>query len=264
MVLKLQPHAVIAGRITDEDGEPLANVQVQAMTHRYFQNRRQLFPVGGGMTNDLGEYRIFGLAAGKYYLTASHRAQGMMMMGTADRTAGQGSNQFDEGYAPTYYPGTNEGSGAIPVQIAAGKPMSNVDWRLLRTKTLRIRGRVAGAESNPTARRTMLMLVSRGSGGIDMFNRNMTSVQGRDGRFEFRGVTPGTYTVVAQYFDQTERLTGRVPVDVGNSNVDGVEVVLKPGLDVPGTVKVEGNGQVDLTYMNVSLQPKEMMQIGYC
>ena len=40
---------VIAGRVTDELGEPLAGVRVQAMRYQYLPNgRRQLTPVGGG------------------------------------------------------------------------------------------------------------------------------------------------------------------------------------------------------------------------
>src|SRR6185503_11985962 len=58
---------VIAGRVTDELGEPLAAVRVQAMRYQYLPNgRRQLTPVNpGGMfgpaTNDLGEFRLYSL-----------------------------------------------------------------------------------------------------------------------------------------------------------------------------------------------------------
>jgi protocatechuate 3,4-dioxygenase beta subunit len=67
---RLTPHAVITGRVVDEDGEPVANAQVQAMRYRYTQGRKQLQPFGGSSTNDLGEYRMFGLAPGRYYLSA--------------------------------------------------------------------------------------------------------------------------------------------------------------------------------------------------
>ena len=86
-IFKLQPHGVISGRVLDEDGEPVANVQIQAMTHRYVQGRRQLMPMGGASTNDLGEYRVFGLAPGRYILTANYRIQFMGAM-AADGTAG--------------------------------------------------------------------------------------------------------------------------------------------------------------------------------
>ena len=55
---KLIPHAVITGRVVDEEGEPLAHVQVQVLGQRYFRGKRQLMPTGGGQTNDTGEFRV--------------------------------------------------------------------------------------------------------------------------------------------------------------------------------------------------------------
>jgi protocatechuate 3,4-dioxygenase beta subunit len=75
---RLTPHGVIAGRILDEDGEPLPFVSVQLVQFQYRQGRQQMNMVGGagttaGTTNDLGDYRIFGVAPGKYYLRATAR-----------------------------------------------------------------------------------------------------------------------------------------------------------------------------------------------
>ena len=42
---RLTPHAVIVGRVVDEDGEPVAGAQVQAMRYRYIQGRKQLQPL---------------------------------------------------------------------------------------------------------------------------------------------------------------------------------------------------------------------------
>ncbi len=47
IAFRLQPHAVVSGRILDEDGEPMANVQVQVLTPRYMQGKKQLMPAGG-------------------------------------------------------------------------------------------------------------------------------------------------------------------------------------------------------------------------
>ena len=256
---RLQPHAVMSGRILDEDGEPLAYVQVQVLTHRYMQGKKQLMPAGGSSTNDLGEYRIFGLAPGRYYLSATYRPQTMAWQ-TVDRTAGAGPNQQEEGYAPTYYPGSNDSSSAVPIQVTAGRPLTNVDVKLLRTRTLRIRGRVLNMQ--PPSR-TMIMLMQRESNGFGFFERNMTSVQGREGKFELRGVTPGPYYLIAQYFeDNTTRYFARIPVDVGSANLDGIEVTVKPGVEVTGTVRVEGETEVNLSQINITLQPKDFTPFG--
>src|SRR5205814_4996396 len=88
---------IVTGHVVDEFGEPVADVSVAPMRYQYVQGRRRLVPNGRqGTTNDIGEFRIFGLPPGQYYLSATLR-NGMMMMGESDDRSG---------YAPTYYPGT--------------------------------------------------------------------------------------------------------------------------------------------------------------
>ena len=59
--------AVITGRVLDEAGEPATEVQVAAMRYGYAQGRRQLVSAGrNAVTNDIGEYRIYGLPPGQY------------------------------------------------------------------------------------------------------------------------------------------------------------------------------------------------------
>src|SRR5262249_7294134 len=74
---KLRRAAVILGHITDENGEPAAGVQVEALVSvprsaglELPLLRGQWFPVKVVVTNDLGEYRIFGLPPGNYYVAA--------------------------------------------------------------------------------------------------------------------------------------------------------------------------------------------------
>ena len=255
---RLQPHAVITGRVTDEEGEPIAYVQVQTMMYRYMQGRRQLVPSGGGMTNDLGEYRIFGLAPGRYYLSATVRQMGMMM-GAIDRSV-PAPNQPELGYAPTYYPGTHDPAGAVQIQVAAGRPLANMDMRLTRTRTVRVRGRLIGASNNPMSR-PMISLMPRDAGYM-VFDRQMMTSRRPDGSFELRGVIPGAYYLIAQSFDAGERQVARVPVDVGNTDVENVELALAPGQDLTGTVRVESDTPVNPSTVRLFLEPVVMSPMG--
>ena len=72
VIFRMTAHAVIAGRILDEDGEPLQGVQVTADRYWFIEGKRQLSPAGFASTDDLGEYRMFGLSPGRYYLMASN------------------------------------------------------------------------------------------------------------------------------------------------------------------------------------------------
>jgi hypothetical protein len=70
---------VITGRILDEFGEPLADAQVAAQRYQNMGGRRRLVPAGRpAMTNDIGEFRLFAIPPGQYYLSATLRSMGMM------------------------------------------------------------------------------------------------------------------------------------------------------------------------------------------
>ena len=71
LAMRLTPQGVIAGRVLDEDGEPVANVDVQVLRQQYMQGRKQMARTGGATTNDLGEYRVFGLPPGRYFVSAN-------------------------------------------------------------------------------------------------------------------------------------------------------------------------------------------------
>ena len=67
----LQRTGVIAGRILDEVGDPVADVQVMPGRYVYFNGERRLQNAGASAsTDDLGEYRVFGIPPGTYVVSA--------------------------------------------------------------------------------------------------------------------------------------------------------------------------------------------------
>ena len=71
LVIHLQAAAVIEGRVTDEDGDPMAEAQVAVLRQTFVAGRSHWEQVGAERTNDLGEYRIAGLAAGSYFVSVT-------------------------------------------------------------------------------------------------------------------------------------------------------------------------------------------------
>src|SRR5258708_22343050 len=65
LIFKLIPAAVIAGRVFNEDGEPLPNASVTASREAYQEGRRTMAPVTQVSTDDLGAFRLFGLPPGR-------------------------------------------------------------------------------------------------------------------------------------------------------------------------------------------------------
>jgi hypothetical protein len=96
----LPPGGVITGRIIDEFGEPVSDVLVSAQRQQFINGVRRPMASGApSSSNDIGEFRIYGLAPGEYYVSANLRAMNINPMEvSADRA----------GYAPTYYPSTTD------------------------------------------------------------------------------------------------------------------------------------------------------------
>jgi uncharacterized protein (DUF1501 family) len=105
----LQRSGVITGRIVDEFGDPMTGARVMPMRYAFTNNQRRMQMSGPtAITNDLGEYRLFGLFPGRYYISAIFRR---FSAGGDDRAS----------YAPTYFwhfltfwplPGSNPGNAA--------------------------------------------------------------------------------------------------------------------------------------------------------
>jgi hypothetical protein len=210
------------------------------------QGRKQLVPSGSGATNDLGEYRLFGLAPGKYYLSAT--ARGMMMYEpSVDRSA---AAQPEEEFVATYYPGTVDPASAALVDVVAGNPVRGLDFTLSRIRTVRIKGRVTGA-SGP--RPPMLMLIPRDRGSF--MGPNRANASDPAGNFDLRGVAPGAYYLVATVYDGERTASGKISVDVGSSNLENVIVAIGSGVELVGRVRVEGDAPISLANVRIMLRP---------
>jgi hypothetical protein len=126
LIFKLVRTGVIVGHVFDEDGEPLTGAEVQAYRasgrgkHREFDDLER--PV---LANDVGEYRIFDLEPGRYYLAVNYQRWQDKFDG-APRPA----KRIREGYLPTFYPSTTDPSKASPVTLGPGDEIPGVDFSL--------------------------------------------------------------------------------------------------------------------------------------
>ena len=240
LVFKLIPAAVIAGRVYDEDGEPVPGARMEALQYRYNrQNRRELAPMRFATSNDRGEYRLFGLPPGRYYISATY-SPGMTYMGLGYMSEG-GRTTDEEGYAPTYYPGTNDPGRATAMEVRQGDEVGGVDILLLPARAVRVRGRIINTVTGKPVHDAMIHLFPRGA-GVRVFSfESRATVDPAKGTFEIARVTPGSYTLFADWYDEDsqENYRARMPLEVGSSNVEGIELVIGRGVELAGTVRLE-------------------------
>ncbi|HXA49839.1 MAG TPA: carboxypeptidase-like regulatory domain-containing protein, partial [Candidatus Acidoferrum sp.] len=110
LILPIAPHGVIAGRVLDEEGDPAAGIPVQISTIGYQNGRKQFMRLTSASTNDLGEYRAYGLAPGKYYVSAIGATSIFASTTTTQKPP-------DEEYVPVYYPRAIDPAAAVPLTI---------------------------------------------------------------------------------------------------------------------------------------------------
>ncbi len=256
MIVKLTPQGVISGRILDEDGEPLANVNIQCLAFGYQRGKRQLMPQNGGNTDDRGEFRLHGLRPGKYLISASYRSPDLFMA-VAERVTGspQAVQPAEEGYATTYYPNATNPESASQLDIVPGAQISGINMTLVRTQTVRIKGHVTVPMTGERRRNVNVMLMPRDNTGF-MMPRGIARVIDQAGNFQMRGVTPGSYVLRADANDGNQRYSGRLPIEVGRSNLDGIELTMQPPSELLGRVVIENNGDLAGASLNIRLQPK--------
>src|SRR5262249_13300004 len=117
---------VVTGHIVDEYGEPMSGVQVAAAQLRVINGKRDLVSTAVESTNDLGEFRLYGLTPGQYYVKANWRRLGTPMDGsTLDRT----------GYPETFFPGTTNAADAQRFTIRAGETVGDLAMAMTPIKT---------------------------------------------------------------------------------------------------------------------------------
>src|SRR5258708_6763510 len=104
--------SVITGRIFDEVGDPISNVQVAVLGAQGTGDQQRFFPNGRqSTTDDLGSFRIYGLQPGEYIVQATWRQN----MPSAAEALGR------TGYAPTYFPGTTDAVSAQRFTLKANQ-----------------------------------------------------------------------------------------------------------------------------------------------
>jgi protocatechuate 3,4-dioxygenase beta subunit len=262
LLLRMLPTAVITGRVTDEDGDPMSGVRVVALKKVPGKSKWQEAS-GTEATNDLGEYRLAGLFPGQYWIAAmpppdfrdyeeAHQASPT----GADQGASRGASQPETRYLTTYYPGAYDAMQASPVTLKAGDEMP-VNFTLVPARTYRVRGIVTGV--TPGQKPTVELFSKAG----DSYRANAGEI-GADGQFEVRGVGPGSYVLRASAGTGTALLTVHQDITIVAADIDGIKLVPQPSFTISGHLRVEGDVSSDLTQYVVNLRQSDFAEDPGC
>ena len=219
----LPQYLALEGVVVDENGEPLQGARVQALQVEYAAGRLTAVPAGNERrTDDQGSYRIWGLPAGTYLLSAS--VDGLFTDRRGNRTA----------YAPMYYPGTPLIAAASAIELRDDSTINLVFAPVAMTQ---ITGKARDNEG-PLVAGTVRLVESRRAGTIAAAPRS-APIQG-DGSFIVRNVPPGDYVLHVRG-DGPGR-TGLFATETVSVGSDPVDLLIRTshGASIEGRTVLEG------------------------
>jgi hypothetical protein len=257
LAIRIVPLGAIAGRVFDEEGEPLQGVGIQVLRFSYATGKRQLIPVGGVSSNDRGEYRVYSLPAGRYFLLATPRGTPLTHPPDGGLVA-----ELQEPFAALYYPGVPDPASASQISLPEGGELADINFPLPRVRAVTLRGRILSPVEDFAGSQLQVVLAHNDNNAASYINRVSAAVDKSTGRFEFRGVAPGSYLLVASQLYGKHALGGRVPVEVsGTAPQENLAIALTPGLEITGSVELEGAAR-NLPNLTVRLTPSEGLALG--
>jgi len=239
---------VITGRVYDDFGDPVANARVAAMRVQSTPTGRRLVPSGTSVpTDDIGAYRVYGLAPGTYYVGVTMTA-----------AAGNGTLTTSDGpitYGTVYFPGTVDITTAERITITAGQEQPGTNVAVRPVRAVSVSGVVIGSSGSPIQAivnlQTQIFNDGPGAGG-----RNAGTAA--DGTFTLTNVSPGTYTI-----DVTGRVSSRdvppevasVPIVIGTEDLIGLTIATTRGAVVSGTIATDNGTHLESGSIRVTAPP---------
>jgi hypothetical protein len=224
---------------------------VNAVRQVYSEGKRTRSAANSVSSNDLGEYRLFGLAPGRYFVSCVYPRwnRGGDEVNSADAEK--------EGYAKLYYPGTADVTKAEPITIKAGEEASSIDILMRKVSVHQVRGNVYNQITHKPGVGVMLILLPKTT-NREWDYASPVTVQKPDGSFVIQEVLPGSYTLASFWFDDNISYVNRQSIDVGNADVEGIAMTVVPGTNIGGRIVWEGQPALEKDDLTVTPRPVDV------
>ena len=222
---------VITGRVTDADGRPVIEQQVNIYTADAFDKRmpeRPIFAVSGVNTDDRGVYRVFGLNAGRYKVAVGRSDDALNITNGMERSS----------YRQVFHPDVTDQTKATVVEVSEGGEATNVDITLGRTlQTFNASGIATDGEKGspvPNLRFTVQRFVGERPEYMNAF-----AVSNSRGEFVIEGLIPGRYRVYMFPNQPNDARAEDLTFDITDQDVTGLTLRVVKGASISGVVVLE-------------------------
>jgi protocatechuate 3,4-dioxygenase beta subunit len=242
----------------DDAGEPMMGVNVSVL-HKPSEEeledagpRRkkvELTMVSGGQTDDRGEYRIFNIEPGEYYVKAADTAERWGIGGMTEPVIDwRLKEELGSLFAPNYYPGVLQLDQAQAITLSAGEE-AQADFAMRKIKMVEVAGRVIGPDGGPASR----VYVQLSQTGIEDWGGELRASVDSNGEFSVKGVAPGSYIISAGMNEKDKYYNTQQKIEVGEAKIDSLVLTLGTGATIHGRIRTANGAPLPLTRSMVHL-----------
>jgi hypothetical protein len=253
---------VIAGRFVDAEGRPMPRLSPWLLEQRLVDDRPMLsrmrnhFGVGifERSSNDLGEFRLFGLSPGTYYLAVQPNITSEARLTTeadvrwafqppGDNLPEPSSTSPVIGYARLYYPGTVDPDSAVAIVVGPGQVRDGLEFRVDYARVGKIEGTVLRPDGSPAAG-TRLLLEAR-EPRVNLEGNYRLATVNAQGRFTIMNVPPDDYRLSASATAGTDpqaprELWAHTDIVTSGDDMTGLSLALAPAATISGQLRFTG------------------------
>ena len=233
IVVRLMPLGVITGRVVDEANDPIHGAEVRLLAVEYYRGRESMHLVGAATSDDRGEYRIFDVRPGSYFLLVEHNLNKEWRKATG--TLPPKGSWLDVIHPLIFYPASTDVLQAQKMTVNAGD-MLNADFALFPVQAVSIQGRVVNGMTNRPISHPSVTAYWGESASM-MARIAEISDDGRE--FEVRGLGPGTYTLQTKFTDDNESFSDERVVEIGSQGMKNLVIAGLPDFEITGHVRME-------------------------
>jgi hypothetical protein len=238
-----------------------------ALRLAYKNGSRTMTIVQSVESDDRGEYRLYWLAPGRYYVAVKPdiaeftlnpgqpnpysapvvRVTPPSRFGTFEQAANpvvhkrrlKTGEVIEEMYLPVYYPNTLDMRAAAPVSVTSGITVGGVDIAAgagLITPH-HIRGRIFDQTGQPVGGASIMAIPRTADPSFTIPQAQSNA----DGTFDLPGVAPGSYQIFASSAGEMRTpLNGMANVDVTERDVQNLPIAMAPSFKLSGRFLMEG------------------------
>ena len=254
---RMVPSSVISGKVKFDDAEPAVNLAVQLYREYHRRGRHGWEVAASALTNDRGEYRIYGLEPGSYYVAALYQSPRLPPNAEEQRRTDESGKPREEmSYAVTFYPEVQKLSDAVAVHLLPGQEVLSIDIFITLVHTVRIHGRVTSALSGTAVEGPSITLRWNDADNTASVSAPVDVTFDKNHSFEIKGVTPGPYVIMTTGTDDGKTLSARTAISVGDADLEVLSIVIGPQQNWKGKIVIDGDESIKLPGFGVELQPR--------